>query len=116
MPGAEETLAEHRERRREYADRYAQAQIDLVKKKFKVEILPTMLRVLEGRCTGIDTTRKTITVVFDPVAADLTIPQDLTIVWDRNKLASEQVVNKRVKIFLRITQNSVGASLAAIMT
>lgn len=116
MPGAAETLEEHRALREEYAQRYAAAQIQIVKNKFKREIEPTMWRVLEGTCTGIDTDAKTITVDFDPVASDLTMPLDLVVVWDRPKLSRTEVVGKRVKIFLVITPDSVGASLAAITT
>lgn len=115
MAGATETLADHRARKEDAVRRYAEAQRKRIKRVFDEKHLPQMTRVLTGRCVGIDTTRKRISVELDPIASDLRLPVERTITWDRPKLTASEVVGKRVKIFVTYS-NGVAFMLAAIMT
>lgn len=104
--GAAETLAEHRQRKQEAADRYARAQRVRIKRIFDEKHLPGMTRILTGTCTGIDTNQKTIAVKLDPIASDLTLPKEYTVLWDRPKLTASEIVGKRVKVFITYTQGT----------
>lgn len=120
MPGAAETLAEHRERKRVAADTFAKAQRDLVRTRFEKNVLPNLIRVFDATCVGINTSTKKITVRFDPVRPDLQFlrlnEQLHQISWDRKRLTASDVVGQRLKILVVINNGFVGMSLGAITT
>lgn len=113
--GASDTLAEHRARKEAAAIKFATQQRIRIKRIFDEKHLPGMTRVLTGTCIGLDTAAKTIDVELDPIASDLTLPIERTIIWDRPKIAAGEIVGKRVKVFVTYSQGTQ-FMLAAIMT
>ena len=120
MPGAEETLIEHRERKQIAADIFAKAQRDLIKTKFERDILPNLIRVFDATCVGLNISDKKIMVRFDPVRPDLEFLRLTDMIqeipWDRKKLTAAQIVGQRLKILVVINNGFVGMSLGAITT
>jgi hypothetical protein len=116
MPGAAETLAEHRERKRIAADRFAEAQRKLIKRYWDEIHLPALIRTASGMCTGINTSKRTISVTYDELAEGVQLPADMPVGWDRPILTAREVVDKRVKVFIAYPNGVPVVSLAAIMS
>jgi hypothetical protein len=103
MAGAAEILAQNRRLKKEYAERYAQAQQKYIKRVFYGKHLPQLVRIAEGVCVGIDIPGGKITVRLNQLAVDLQAimpSQPIAVQWDRPRLTSRDVLNKRVKVFI----------------